>query len=193
MDTPVTIETPRKTRGDATQLREYEADLDQWLCVDEITLAAAARKLEETHGVRVSTKVLWRWLRKHNAQKLRQTILRNITSGAAAVRQLRDHATRHEVPQLDELMSLVRVLAANLATRPDATIRAESIVALIRPIIEHAKLAQAGARIAIDQAKLELLQRAAERDAAAQRTISDETLTPEQKMAAFKDIFGIVT
>lgn len=191
MDTPVTIETPRKTRGDAINLRPFEADLDQWLCVEEITLAAAARKLEELHGVHASPKVLWRWLRKHNAQKLRQTILRNITSGAQAVRQLREHASRHEVPQLDELMSLVRVLAANLATRPDATVRAESIVALIRPVIEHAKLGQRQQQLGIDQAKLELLQREAALAEEARRTVRDTSMTDEERMAFFRQKFGL--
>ena len=191
METPATIETPRKTRGDAVNLRPFEADLDQWLCIEEMTFAQAAQKLAETHGTNVSTKVLWRWLKKHNAQKLRQTILRNITSGAQAMRQLRDHAARHEIPQLEELMGLLRVITANLATRPDAAVKTEAIVSLLRPVIEHAKLQQREQQLGIDRMKLEILQRRAARDEEAEKTMSDSGMSAEQKMAKFREIFGI--
>lgn len=191
MDTPVTLDTPRKTRGDAVNLREYETDLDKWLCVDEVTFAVAARRMEEVHGVKVSPKVLWRWLRKHNAQKLRQTILRNVTSGAQAMRQLRDHAARHQLPQVEELMGMLRVITANLATRPDAAVNADSIVSLLRPVLEHMKIQQRGEQLKIDQGKLEILQRRAMRDEEAEKTMSNSALSEDEKMARFREIFGI--
>lgn len=193
MDAPFPTEPIRKTRGDAVPLREYERDLEKWLVIEGLTYAATSARMLEVHGVKVSPKVLWRWLKKHNAQRLRQTILANITSAAQATRQLRDHAARHGLPEVGELMGLLRVIAANVATRPDAAVNADTIVSLLRPVIEHMKLQQGARKLELEQGRLELLQRRAALAEAAEKTLHDTQLDDAAKMAEFARIFGLPT
>lgn len=185
------MDTERKPRGDAKKLHAYEEDLEAWLVREQITYAAAVGRISEKYGDAVTIKQLHRWLRRYNDRQLKETILRNITAGAEATRQIHRMAERHGVPDLESLISWVRVLIANLATRPDASVDVESLTGLIRPAIEWAKIQRKDQELALDREKLDLLKRKAALAEQAEGVLKDETMTPEQKMARFRETFGL--
>ena len=185
------IDSSRKSRGDAKPLHSYEEDLEAWLVREGITYRAAAARIAEKYGDTVSIKQLHSWYRRRNERTLKETILRNITAGAEATRQIRAQAERHGVPDLDSLISWVRVLIAQLATRPDAAVDVESLTGLIRPAIEWAKIQQKDRTLEMDREKLELLKRRAALAVEAEGVLKDGSLTPEQMMARFRETFGL--
>lgn len=185
------MDAERKPRGDAKSLLAYEEDLEAWLVKEGITYAAAVGRISEKYGEAVTIKQLHRWLRLRNQKALKETILRNVTAGAEATRQIHSLAQRHGVPDLDALISWVRVLIANLATRPDASVDVESLTSLIRPAIEWAKIQRKDQELAMDREKLELLKRKAALAEQAEGIVKDESLTPDQKMARFRETFGL--
>lgn len=187
----IDMDNERKARGDAKQLQDYDEDLEQWLIKEGITYAACVRRISDKYGDTVTVKQLHRWYRNRQHRQLKETILRNITAGAEATRQIRAQAEKHSVPDLDALISWVRVLIANLATRPDATVDVESLTGLIRPALEWAKIQRQDQQLALDREKLDLLKRKAEIAERAEGVLKDETLTPEQKMARFRETFGL--
>jgi hypothetical protein len=183
--------TERKPRGDAKNLRNYEEDLESWLIKEGITYAACVQRISEKYGDAVSIKQLHLWLRRRNERQLRETILRNVTAGAEATRQIKAQAQRHGVPDLDALISWVRVLIANLATRPDAEVDVDSLTAMLKPALEWAKLQRKDAELAMDRERLELLKRKAAQAETAEGIVRDTTLTPEEKMRRFRQTFGM--
>ena len=185
------MDTERKPRGDAKSLRNYEEDLEAWLCGEGITYAACVQRISEKYEDTVSIKQLHLWLRRRNERQLRETILRNVTAGAEATRQIRTQAERHGMPDVDSLIKWVRVLIANLSTRPDAKVDVESLVLMFKPVLTWHKLKQKDVELGMEREKLDLLKRKAEQAAAAESTLRDETLTPEEKMARFRETFGL--
>lgn len=181
----------RKRRGDAKSLQNYEVDLEQWLILEGVTYANAVRRISDKYGDAVSIKQLHTWLRRYNERQLREKILRNVTAGAEATRQIKAQAERHGVPDLDSLISWVRVLIANLATRPDSDVDVEELTSLIKPALEWAKLQHKESELALDRERLDLLKRKAEQAEKAEGIVRDETLTPEEKMRRFRETFGL--
>lgn len=181
----------RKTRGDATHLAAYDDDLDAWLCQENLTYAQAATRLHERHGVDATVKQLHRWYQRHTEGQLRERVLRNITTGAEAVRQIRTQAQAHGIPQLDELIGWVRVLIANLATRPDAEVNVVALTRLIQPAIDWARLQTRHQELDLDRERLELLKRKAEMADAAKAVTEAADLTPEERMDRIKAVFGM--
>jgi hypothetical protein len=185
------MDPERKPRGDATPLHEHAEDLAKWLLDEGVTYAVAVKRLADEHGVTTSRAALHRWLRRYERVRLRERVLRNITAGAEATRQIRAQAHAHGIPQIDELISWVRVLVANLATRADAAVDVQGLVSLIKPVIDWQKVQQRGQELEMDREKLELLKRKAAMAEAAEQTLGDTSLTPEQKMTRFREVFGI--
>ena len=182
----------RKQRGDAHPLHAYDADLEQWLCRDNVTYAQAVQRLSEKHGAKATIKQLHRWYQRHQATQLQDRILRNITTGAEAVRQIRTQAQAHGIPQLDELIGWVRVLIANLATRPDAEVDVGALTRLIQPAMDWARLQTRHQELQIDREKLELLKaKAAMADAAMAAAGAVENLTPEERLSRIRGVFGM--
>ncbi len=181
----------RKPRGDNRLLAPHDELLERWIGQENLTYAQAQARLERDHGLRISISALHRWWRRRGQRKIREVVLRNITAGAEATRQIAGLAERQGVPDLDQLISWVRVLIANLATRPDAKVDVEGLVQLIRPAMEWAKIRQRGEQLEMDREKLELLKRKAAAAEAAEAVAGDTELTPEQKMQRFREIFGL--
>lgn len=143
----------RKVRGDAAaELAPHDALLEKLLCVENLTYAQVAQRLEAEHGVRTTVKRLHRWYHRHEAEKLRDRTLRNITSSAEAVRQIRAQAEKQGVPRVEELMSLVRVLTMRVATS-GAEVDVESITKLMHPVLEWARLQTKQTEVALAQEK----------------------------------------
>ncbi len=185
------MDADRKPRGDNRLLAPHDALLERWIGQENLTYAQAQARLERDHGLRVSVSALHRWWRRRGQQKIREVVLRNITAGAEATKQIATLAERQGVPELDQLISWVRILIANLATRPDAQVDVDGLVQLMRPAMEWAKIQQRGAQLEMDRQKLELLKRKAAAAEAAEAVAGDAQLTPDEKMQRFREIFGL--
>lgn len=181
----------RKRRGDSKGgLEQHDMALEEWLCRENITYAQAVARLAEK-GVKASVKQLHRWYQRRSEEMVKETILRNVTSGAEAMRAFRKQAEAQGVPQLDELIGWVRVLVAKLSMQGGSEVNAQQINDLLRPVLVWARLQTRKDQLELDREKLDLLKAKAAMADKAMDVAGDGEKSPEERMAAIRGIFGM--
>jgi hypothetical protein len=177
----------RKPRADS-KLRTLPPDqrtaLTDWLVEEGISYAEARERLAARYGVKTSLGAIsdyWQTecfsLRYRAARSAADRIVETMREGDGATAF--DEATLHAVGQR----------AFELAVARDADI--SGLTTLIKVIGDSAKLQIARERLEIDKRKVAVLEaKAAQADEAAAVT-GDAKLTPEEKLARHRQIFGI--
>lgn len=171
----------RKTRGDSkldALAPAQKEKLSEWLTVENVTYEKAAERCLAEFGVSTTLSALRSfWVRVARPWQYMKS-----RSEADAIAQLLDgrfdEATAKKVHQLAfEALS-------------DRTPDLKSAKTLLKIIADSARVRLAEQKVSLDMRRVTLLeQKAAEADSA-RKVAADATLTPEQQLQRYKQIFG---
>lgn len=184
----------RKTRSDASPFDRHRSDLDQWLLVENLSYEDTLARLRAVwpEGERMpSRSALQRWADRRRQEK----VLERIASSAASANEVRGAFAANPSDTFGTLLGMIGQAAFELRMGKGDALGIDDMKAL-------AELVQVGLKARHDEATLRIKEQALalqERRVAmlekqstdATAVVADGALTDEQKMARFREIFGI--
>ena len=186
----------RKPRSDTTPFDRFRDQLDQWLLVDNLSYDDALARLAEIWPAgerRPSRSSLARWAEKRRQERVLEKISASARSAQAVTAQFA--ANPHDA--YGALLNLIgqaafeaRIQKGDALDMDTLKDLAEVVQVGLRSRNEDAKLQLREKELALKERRIVLLEKQA---ADATDTLQDGALTDEQKMARFREIFGIKT
>lgn len=184
----------RKPRSDASPFDRFQADLDQWLSVENLSYKDALERLRAVWpaGERLpSLSSLQRW-----ADRRRQELmLQRIAESSARAQQVQSAFQANPADAYGALLNMIGQAAMEMRIQKGEALDLDTLKDLAEVVKvglvsrnEDAKLRLREQEIALKERRVVLLERQA---ADATQTLGNETLTPEQKMAKMREIFGL--
>jgi hypothetical protein len=184
----------RKPRSDASPFDRFQSDLDQWLSVENLSYKDALEKLRSVWpaGERLpSLSSLQRW-----ADRRRQDLmLERIAASAAKAKEVTGAFAANPGDAYGALLNMIGQAAFEMRVAKGESLDIDTLKDLsevvqvgLRSRNEDAKLRLREQEIQLKERRVVLLERQA---ADATQTLGNETLTPEQKMAKMREIFGL--
>jgi hypothetical protein len=185
---------PRKTRSDASPFDRFREELDQWLTVDNLSYDQTLAQLRAVWpaGERApSRSALQRW-----AERRRQDlVLERIAKSAASAHEVQQAFASTPGDAYQSLLGLIGQAAFEMRMKAGEGLSLDTLKDLAQVVQvglaarnEEAKLRLREQEIALKERRLVLLEKQATE---ATGVIQDGALTAEQKMARFREIFGI--
>jgi hypothetical protein len=185
---------PRKTRSDSSPFDRFQTELDQWLTVENLSYEDTLTRLRGVWpaGERVPSKsALARW-----ADRRRQElVLERIAASAAKAKQVTGAFAENPGDAYTALLGLIGQTAFEMKLKGGESLNMDTLkdLAQLVQVGLVARTAEANLRIKEEDLKLKerrvvLLEKKA---ADATDTLTDGALSDEQKMARFREIFGI--
>jgi hypothetical protein len=184
----------RKTRSDASPFDRFREELDQWLTVDNLSYDDALAKLKAVWPVDVrapSRSALARWAEGRRQEQ----VLDRIAKSAASARQVQDTLAANPGDAYASLLGLIGQAAFEMRMKAGDELSIDTLKDLAQVVQvglaarnEEAKLRLREQEIGLKERRIVLLER---QSAEATDVVRDTALTPEQKMARFREIFGL--
>jgi hypothetical protein len=177
-----------KERADSLRGRlspDLRVQVDEWLFSEQAAYGVVRERLAAA-GVKTGISALARYYEKRMEERLYEQI---VVQSAKAANKLVTEVERNPAQVQPVLMELVSRIALQEAMRGN-NLDVDRLMGLVRMMTDGQKLELQRNRLGIDREKLELLkQKAAQADAA--KAVAQGTLTAEEKMGRFREIFGI--
>lgn len=166
----------------ADRLAEWDA-AGQTLAQMQAALAAA--------GCKVSLGRLSMFLSASRSAALQRGLLQQISSGAAAVKEVEAELARNPAPEIATLIKLYRVLILKLSTQGNADpTLLELATGMTKTALDFEKLVLKRGELDLNRERLELLKRKADQAEQTEGVLTDAALTPEQREQRIKEIYG---
>jgi hypothetical protein len=168
-----------------SKLDTFRDRLDEWFGQEHLPLADAQARLKEL-GCAVSLSRLSRWWQMRSAELDQDRLLAQIATGAAQCQALKKEFGTNAPPEMDTLISLLRVLILQFSTQASANPELVNMIGgLLRPVLVWAKLQDKAKDRELVERRVKLLE---EQAAKARAAISDPTLTAEQQRERLREI-----
>lgn len=185
---------PRKTRSDSSPFDQFQTELDQWLTVENLSYEDTLTRLRGVWpaGERVPSKsALARW-----ADKRRQElVLERIAASAAKAKQVTGAFAENPGDAYGALLGMIGQAAFEMRLQKGDALDIDTLKDLaevvqvgLRSRNEDAKLRIREQELALKERRIVLLEK---QSADATATLGSNELSDEQKMARFREIFGI--
>ena len=172
-----------------SKLDAHADDLRRWFGAEKVTLEEARKRLAAA-GVSVSLARLSEWWEQQQQADLEAKLFADVANGARVAKQV--EALAAEAPtQVGVLVKLIERLIVQVSVRGELPQQIEQLPDLVRTALAAMKVQQDERSLAIDEAKLAILQRKAEQAEKAEKVVNDDTLTPEDKAAKIRAVFGM--
>jgi len=172
-----------------SKLDEHVEDLRCWFGEEKITLEQARARLAE-RGCDTSIGRLSVWWSGQQQRDLEARLFADVATGARIAKEVEKLAV--DAPtQVGVLVKLIERLIVHVSVRGEIPQQVEQLPDLVRTALAALKVQQDERSLAIDEAKLALLQRKAAMAEQAQEVVSDDTLTAEDKAAKIRAVFGM--
>jgi DNA-binding phage protein len=140
-------------------------------------------------GVRCTRGELSTFLARHRDQDERDRMLMGIASGAEKCRELDEAFAANPAPELALIVKLLKTLVINMGLNPQTPADLyDRAIKLLKPVTEFAKLEAKREDLKLAERRVAILE---QRESKAREIIGDQTLTPEQQTAKFREIFGL--
>lgn len=177
----------------ASKLDAHEADLSRWFREEKLTLAQAVARLAE-RDVKVSASRLSDWWSKYQADQVQAEaeakLFADIATGSRIAREVGEMASTAPT-QVGTLIKLVERLILQVSIRGEIPSQLEVLPGLVKTALEGVKVQLAERGMAIDEAKLAILQAKAAKAEEAEKIAGDDTTTAEEKAAKIRAVFGM--
>lgn len=167
----------------------HHADILAWFEAEPtLRLIDACERLGQ-RGVKATPGELSIYLRRHREKEDREKMLFGIASGAEKVRELDEAFAGNPAPELGLIVKLLKTLIINMSLNPDTPPDVyDRALSLLKPVTEFAKIEAKREDLKLAERRVALLE---QREAKAREVIGDQTLTPEEQTAKFREIFGL--
>lgn len=172
----------RKPRSDSkldALSEEQQAQLAEWLAVENLSYAAAKEKVREEFGVSTSVAALQSFYSRFAAPWKYARSKEAADSFAELMAGNYDEAT----------IKAAKQLAFDSLSSPTPDLKAAKT--LLKIVGDSAKLKISQDKLTLDGRKVALLEKKAAQADAAEGVTRDETLTPEARERKLKEIFGL--
>lgn len=170
-------------------LDPFAAQLAEWDAAGR-TLAEMQTNLAAS-GCKVSLARLSQFLSAQRSASLQAGLLQQISTGAAAVKEVERELARNPAPEIATLISLYRVLILKLSTMGNADPSLlELATGMTKTALDFEKLQLKRGELELTREKFELLKAQAERAESTERVLADAELTPAQREQRIKEIYG---
>lgn len=184
----------RKPRSDASPFDRFQADLDQWLTVENLSYKDTLERLRGVWpaGERVpSLSSLQRW-----AERRRQDLmLERIAASAAKAKEVTGAFAQNPGDAYSALLSMIGQAAFEMRLQRGEGLDMDTLKDLAQVVQVGLVARNAEANLRIKEEELKLKERRVvlleKKAAEATETLEDGALSDEQKMARFREIFGI--
>lgn len=172
-----------------SKLSPHRDDILAWFEAEPtLRLADACARLGE-RGVKCTPGELSIYLRRHREHEDREKMLQGIVTGAERVKELDAAFAENPAPELALLVKLLKTLIINMGLNPDTPPELfDRALSLMKPVTEFAKIEAKREDLKLAERRVALLE---QREAKAREVIGDQTLTPEEQTAKFREIFGL--
>jgi hypothetical protein len=185
---------PRKTRSDSSPFDRFQADLDRWLTAENLSYDETLTRLRGVWpaGERVPSKsALQRWA----SRRRQDLILSRIAASAAKAKQVTSAFEKNPGDAYAALLGLIGQTAFEMKLKGGESLDMDTLKDLAQLVQVGLEARNSDAIIRIKEEDLKLKGRRLvllEKKAAdATETLGDEKLTPEEKMAKMRQIFGL--
>lgn len=186
----------RKPRSDASPFDRYQEQLDQWLWAENLSYDDALSRLREVWpaGERApSRSSLQRWADRRRQERMLDRIAASAATAKAVTGQFA--ANPHDaygalLGMIGQAAFEMRLAAGDRLDMDTLKDLAEVVQVGLRSRAEDAKLRLREQDLALKERRIVLLEKQASEATA---TLTDGALTDDQKMARFREIFGIKT
>ena len=184
----------RKTRSDASPFDRFRSELDQWLSAENLSYEDTLTRLKAVWpaGERLPSKsALHRW-----AEKRRQElVLERIAASSAKAKAVTGAFAANPGDAYSALLGLIGQAAFEIQMKGGEALSMDTLKDLAQLVQVGLIARKEEANLRIKEEDLKLKERRVvllEKKAAdATETLTDGALTDEQKMARFREIFGI--
>jgi hypothetical protein len=171
----------RKPRSDSkldALSEEQHVTLAEWLTIENVSYADAKARVLDQFGVSTSVAALQSFFSRFAAPWKYARAAGEADSFADLMEGKFDAATIKKAKQL--------AFDAMSGPRPDL----KAAKALLKIVGDSAKLSLAQEKLSLDARKVKILEAKAAQADAAKAVTSDESLTPEQQLLRYRQIFG---
>lgn len=167
-----------------------EAILGWFATEPELRLVDAVTRLADL-GVKATPGELSIFLRRHRENEDREKMLQGIATGAERVRELDAAFEVNPAPELALVIKLLKTLIINMGLNPDTPQELfDRALSLLKPVTEYAKIEAKREDLKLAERRVALLE---QRENKAREIMGDQSLTPEQQTAKFREIFGLAS
>lgn len=177
---------PNKLDRFAAQLSELDAEKKT---LSEICEWLAAE------GCKASPSSVSVYLERLRSERRQAALLAQIASGAQQVKDVEKQFSKHEAPNVDVLIKLLRVQIMQLATKsldnPDFLDITNTLTRTVMEFISgQTKAELEKQKLAHSERKIRLLEKKAEQADATERVLTDAELTAAEREQRIKEIYG---
>lgn len=176
-----------------SKLDSHETELAEWFRRDKLTLAQAVARLGDRQ-VKVSASRLSAWWAKYQSDEMtaeaETKLYADLASGSRIAKEVGAMAANAPT-QAGTLVKLIERLILQISVRGDLPNQTEVLPALVRSALDGMKVQQAERSLAIDEAKLHILQSKAAKAEAAEKIAGDDSTSPEEKAQKIRAVFGM--
>lgn len=180
-------------KAKASKLDAHETELAEWFRKEKLTLAQAVARLAERQ-VKVSASRLSAWWSAYQSDELQAEaetkLYADLASGSRIAKEVGDMAANAPT-QAGTLIKLVERLILQISVRGDLPNQIEVLPALVRSALDGMKVQQAERSLAIDEAKLAMLQAKAAKAEEAEKIVGDNSTSSEEKAQKIRAVFGM--
>lgn len=175
-----------------SKLDEQAESLRQWFGIDHLSLQDAQARLKE-RGVQVSLGRLSTWWTNEQQKAMQAQVLAGIASGSQFCTEIDRQLGKSEEPELAAIAKLLKILILKLAAQGEINPEYLKLAqGLLKPVLEITEGQRRNVTLEQAERKLKLVEEAHAKRMAEARTVETASeLTPEQKMARWKEIFAI--
>lgn len=192
--------TDRAPEGKPIEVRVFRRMKVNPARLAERTLERIIEDLDEDYAGIFLTKHRWpttklppplsEWWEQQQQADLEAKLFADVANGARVAKEVERLAS--EAPtQVGVLVKLIERLIVQVSVRGELPQQVEQLPDLVRTALAAMKVQQDERSLAIDEAKLAILQRKAEQAEKAEKVVNDDTLTPEDKAAKIRAVFGM--
>jgi division protein CdvB (Snf7/Vps24/ESCRT-III family) len=177
----------------ASKLDAHEEQIAEWFRKEKLTLAQAVARLAGA-GVKVSASRLSDWWSRYQTDEAQAEaearLYADLATGSRIAKEVGEMAVNAPT-QVGTLIKLVERLILQVSVRGEIPSQLEVLPALVRTALEGVKVQLAERGMAIDEAKLQILQAKAAKAEEAEKIAGDDTTSPEEKAAKIRAVFGM--
>ena len=145
----------------------------------------------KAEGCAVSLTRISDFLSALRSSRQQAQMLAQIASGARQCAEVEKSFGRNPAPELETLIKLQRVILLKLSTQANAD---PSLLELIgnsfKAVLTAEKLKLQRAQVQLDERRVSLLEKKAAQADATEKVLTDAELTPEERAARIKEIYG---
>lgn len=185
---PVTTQPASRRYSPLDDHREL---LEKW-DKNHLPLAEIQKRLLEEKGIKTGLGAISMRLARWKKERILEDRLRMIADGSATCRKVEAQFAQTPAPSLNAITNFFRVLIMEMASQGLAD---PEMLKLAGDLMKTALQASAEERkekeFLLEKEKFDLLKKKADQADAA-RGVTDSPLTPEQKQARLREIFGLV-